>query len=258
MIITQKKPLLHVEQQGRFLAVAHSTGKSASGTRGERKKIIQFSRRSRKNLLDRIARMTARNALHITLTYKENYQDHKAAFEHLRRFMQMLGRLYDDAPIMWRKELQQRGAIHFHLLVHSKKFVPKPIIVQKWEQATDGAGGFSWLQFCASARQVGYYVSKYVAKMPDEPQPDDSLLDTATKLHTGRWWGIYNRKNISYPPMQYIELPGHRDEKTALKTWARYVRRLSTSNRVDYRTGWTLYLESAQDVYWYLVADLAN
>lgn len=252
-----KKPLLLIEQQGRFLAVAHSTGISASGTRGNRREITQFTRRSRKNLLDTIAKINPREALHIVLTYKENFDIHAVAAYDLRKFLAMVSRHTNHAPMLWRKELQKRGAIHFHVLVLANKYIDINWITKKWSEATEQQGGFCWVTWCGSARKVVNYVSKYVAKMPDVVPENDSSLDTPTNLHTGRWWGIVNRRNIDYPTKRYFALPGHADEKQPLKTWARYVRRIAPRNRVDFRRGWTLYLDGSQRVMWYLIGNLA-
>jgi len=85
------------------------------GTRG---RITAFSPASRRRLIRLFARleMAKIRTSFLTLTFHQSPStiEAKAA---LKRFLMRLRRKYADVAGVWRMELQERGAIHFHLLI---------------------------------------------------------------------------------------------------------------------------------------------
>src|SRR5919112_5624107 len=97
-------------------------------SRGVRRKISGFSRKSRRNLLGRMASInrTAFRAyeghlISIGLTYPSEYpEDPKLCKRHLEALRKRLKRTYGEFSAFWRLGIQKRGTWHFHLLL----FVP--------------------------------------------------------------------------------------------------------------------------------------
>ena len=78
----------------------------------------------------------------MTLTYPIEFPGAREAKEHLKTYCQRLERVFKLADkriaIVWRMELQQRGAVHFHLLL----FIPDGVPVQPLAVAASrGKGG---------------------------------------------------------------------------------------------------------------------
>jgi hypothetical protein len=136
--------------------------------RGVRGAIYTFSRASRKRLLELCARFEAKlKALFLTFTYRQNMQDHVAAKRHLDLLLRWLKRKHSESAILWRMEYQERGAIHFHLLVFDKSFIPASDLTQYWQKIT-GDDSYPDVELVRSRRKAIAYVSKYLGKLPDQ------------------------------------------------------------------------------------------
>lgn len=150
--------------------------------RGNRNITTHFSDRSRKNLLEHFAiidKGKAKNATFITLTYVENQRDHRKAQRDIDTFIKRLCREKDNIFGVWKKELQKRGAIHFHLMVWNLPFVYKAWCAYTWGEITgswdtvtcDQTGEsekvppFTRIEYCKSQRKAWYYLAKYIGKV---------------------------------------------------------------------------------------------
>lgn len=178
--------------------------------RGDRDIITHFSERSRKNLMEKFAIIDpkkAKNATFFTLTYVENFQDHKEAYRHIDLFLKRLdydlnsgnfnrdqggNKIKKDRKMfaVWKKELQERGAIHFHLMVWNVPHISKEWVAYSWGEITgqwqewdcsDGSTEkvppFTRIEYCKSRRKAWYYLSKYIGKVVEKPEinvPDQS------------------------------------------------------------------------------------
>ncbi len=104
-------------------------GSCIGHSRGTKRKVYGFSRKSRRNLLRHLAsinRRTFRSSkvrlISITLTYPHEYpEDPEVCKNHLKAFQKRLQRKYGEFAAFWRMGIQKRGAFHFHLLL----FVPR-------------------------------------------------------------------------------------------------------------------------------------
>lgn len=148
--------------------------------RGDRGVITGFSKRSKKNLMDRFAiidKEKARNATFITLTYVENMQDHRKAERDMDTFLKRLLREKEGVFGVWKKEEQDRGAIHFHLMVWNLKWLDRDWlrytwseVANTWQEAVCSDGetemlpAFTRIERCASVRKCWYYLAKYIGK----------------------------------------------------------------------------------------------
>lgn len=179
---------------------------AVTSTRG---KVAGFSRRSRKRMIDTIAKIRARGSiLFLTLTYPDNFpvgdadrwrRDREAIRKRLMRRCSGWG-------FIWRTEIKERqsGALnegadapHWHLIA----FAPYQndalaaafmlsLLKEHWHEIA-GAGDVNHKEHGADVRIVRgrrgayYYVSKYVAKCDQEEH------------EIGRRWGIFGDMDLS-------------------------------------------------------------
>jgi hypothetical protein len=133
----------------------------------------------------------ARNALFVTMTYERNMQDYERAKRDLKVFVQQIRYYYPDCAGVWRLENQERGAIHFHLMLFGVKFLPVTDELAAQQPKLSGKG---WqtryneiigetsnssldITVMRSFRGTMYYSAKYIAKeQQDIVEPDDTEL----------------------------------------------------------------------------------
>jgi len=155
-----------------------------------------FSRQSRKRLLQLFGQIDTdcieSRCSFITLTYPATYPpDPETWHRHLNVFLTWLCRRWPQAGVIWRLELQERGAPHFHLLAVNAPYIPREEVTEEWrtiahegdqylgEYATKIMGLKAW-------KQAAAYVSKYVSKVQDCPGCP----------RMGRCWGVRQPENI--------------------------------------------------------------
>lgn len=91
-----------------------------------------FSKQSRRNAIFtlRNKRPTVRWVAFVTLTYPKVFPEPLEVKQHLSKWLKRLRRLHPGVNYFWVLELQERGALHFHLLVD--RFVPKDWLSNSW------------------------------------------------------------------------------------------------------------------------------
>jgi len=181
----------------------------------KRGKIKGFSRASRKrlmHLLGEIDKSEYERAYFITLTYPEHYPDWVTAKAHFDAFYKRMVRKFGDFPVLWRAELQARGAIHFHCIAFLGVDVLdaelSAIVAGAWYEVAGGGDPYHYLfhigalrgsKGCASRvgsmRRVLYYVSKYVAKVNEFEQG------------IGRFWGLLGKRFLRFARKVRVYLP---------------------------------------------------
>lgn len=177
----------------------------------KRSSIKEFSRASRSRLIrmfSKIRLSQLSSPLFVTLTYHYGYKDSPSICKkHLNTFLQYLRDNYPSVSYLWRLELQQRGAPHFHFFLWGlpgDQMVLSPSfsldLKSAWHRIADPQSdahkkfGFD-AKPLNSYRQCFHYVSKYCAK--------ESNLDRVSSC--GRRWGYSN--NLPIDPIVNIELP---------------------------------------------------
>lgn len=176
---------------------------------GPRGVITGFSAESRKRMIETCAQVDLEGlqALFLTLTFPDMAPSPAAAHRPLENFWRAFYRQAPGSSALWRMELQKRGAPHFHLLIFHLEFFPADRIRELWERACEYAGPPHLHIRCEtmrSKRGAMYYVSKYLAKLPERGATPEqlSLSDVAysgrNDPSTGRWWGILGRKNFPW------------------------------------------------------------
>jgi hypothetical protein len=169
---------------------------------GIREKVRGFSRTSRRNLLRRLAsinrsafRAFKGRMIFVTLTYPHEYpEDPELCKRHLKAFRKRLQRKFGTFAAFWRMGIQERGALHFHVLLFvgpSLGSVGKlrRFISSSWYEVT---GKVSEGHLRAGTRveavkrwkQVTSYVERYMAREEEFPEG----------LQTGRIWGVWNEE----------------------------------------------------------------
>lgn len=260
---------VRITQQGELVKIRpifDRTEFSKKFGRGLRGQITKFTKRSRKNMLERFAiidKEKSGGATFITLTYASNMTDDTEAFLHLRKFLKRLKYAAEASSInsselalvrgekmffAWKKEYQDRGAIHFHIMAFGLKWLDKDWLAYTWSDVieegvplycSDGSSYecpvFTRVEFCRDPRKVWYYMSKYMAKTDSESETGASEGENggfnigsnlAETKSPGRFWGWEDRKNIPYADKEvsYVTL-----------TWKEYIRfRRDLSNLFDF------------------------
>jgi len=88
---------------------------------------------------------------------------------------------------------------HFHLMIFRTRYVPKELITGWWEKTLNVEKAVTHVQAIENNRMCGAYISKYVAKAPDELVINAYL----NSQPTGRNWGFF-RKNLIPLSEKYV------------------------------------------------------
>lgn len=216
---------------------------------GCRKPITGFSRKSRLNMLRKLAMIeNIDDGLFVTLTYPDHFPIEPVTWKRdLAALRKRIARRFPKAGGLWRMETKTRKsgenvgkvAPHYHLLILG---VGVPIVYFRlWLRAAwyeiahrgDKNCGSAAVQVdkIRSRRHAIHYLSKYMAK--DEDDPIDP--ETAENTSLGRYWGIFGNLAMAaalvmqVSQAQFIQLK--RLFRAALRSQNRtYARRLSRYN----------------------------
>jgi len=94
--------------------------------------------------------------IHLVLTYRENMQDIDKADEDFKQFMKDLHLLYPYVKYLATRELQKRGAVHYHVLLNQR--VDNKKVQNLWNH------GFISLMQHQNKLKAIMYVLKYISK----------------------------------------------------------------------------------------------
>lgn len=138
-------------------------------------------------------------ATFITLTYK-GYPSNARAKADLKAFLRVVRTNFPDASAIWRMEFQERGSIHFHLLVFGLPYWDWQEILATWKSITHQSVARVDVRLVRSRRGVQFYVAKYIAKV--EKRIRKTFLVYVPYQHKmrkwkkGRFWGYHNKKAL--------------------------------------------------------------
>lgn len=114
--------------------------------------------RTRMNLVDTINTNLTKYTKFITLTYAENMLDRERANYDLKQFTKRYKRLTgENLRYIGLLERQERGALHFHLVVFMDKYIPYQTIHDLWKQ------GYTDIKKVKTG-DIGRYIAKYLTK----------------------------------------------------------------------------------------------
>lgn len=236
----------YIEAQGSLLVMkirsAQFAARHGGGVRG---KVTGFSKKSRHRMLIFMARLRTKGAraTFITLTFS-GLPSPEEAKRCLKRFLMRIRRHYENVSGVWRLEKQERGAIHFHLLLFELPFIPQKKVQRAWELCTREGRSICDIRLASGARRILSYISKYISKPTGEG--DLTSLEDVPYQHaprddvTGRVWGWINKKAL---PL------GERVEGFLVKwetiVWLRFESNLLSEGRAS-RSVWKVTLFSDQ------------
>lgn len=211
-----------ITAQGTLLQIKLPSDKISNGGGGKRKRIHAFSAASRKRMFELFHRLRVKRFVFITLTYGQQFPDVETAKYHLELFIAKLKYRFPKLAGVWRIELQERGAPHFHLLMTYLPFIDKDEICTMWEKIigkqyrnnSKPFGGsrrktFTRIELCKSKKKVFGYLAKYVAKRSDVENVAGGFNSVAYRQICGKHWGIIGKENLPYAPLRQVEFDGN-------------------------------------------------
>jgi hypothetical protein len=148
-------------KDGKELVLINSLGYGKEG--GRRGNIpSEVSEKDRERVLQRAYKNARRICLandlhiHMILTISENSKDADLYDKRFKKFMFELRKIYPDIKYLAVRELQERGALHYHVLINRK--VSFEIASDLWKY------GYIWLQKHENGLKAIMYVCKYIKK----------------------------------------------------------------------------------------------
>lgn len=217
----------NLEIQGSVVKLSfnHIPGKACGG--GVRQKITEFSQKSRKAMLERMARLDySGRVTFVTLTYKTDVS-HSDAKSHLRAFLKRLSRKHPGTQhaSVWRMEYQKRGTIHWHIMCFGLPFTAWNTLREDWREITDQPDiKMVRIERIHDPKKARSYVAKYIAKQTDS-SPASPLFNYMTNQavlgNPGRFWGIEGRASLPFAKLIITTITGLFDEAHSFKDYMR-------------------------------------
>jgi len=177
----------------------------------KRGKIEGFSDASRNRLLEKFARFKRpAHTTFVTLTYPADFPSPDEAKDNLRAFLERIRRREDCANTsgVWRIELQERGAPHFHILFFDLPFIRKEKIQEMWSEIIGYDEPFTRIEAVRTWNGIMNYCSKYIAKkQAPVPGGNDGFIYLSYLHGIGRSWGVFNGEKLPFAERRVIEFP---------------------------------------------------
>jgi len=240
-----------VEIQGDVLRLKTSSSFERTRKKPLRGKVTRFSRKSRRRLLEVLARTAkaTKPRVFLTLTYPSNMNDANVGKHHLRAFLERVRRRFPKCAGIWRIEYQKRGAVHFHFIFFNMPFWKASEIRIAWSEIIGEKNPRIHITTCRSRRKSTYYMSKYVAKCANEVSVS---LSNVPYLHVGKHWGYFNKPDI---PMAELVIYAVSGNLKAFWDLRRAIDRYYPKRKKSYAGGAMLFVQNAGDweKYWNLL-----
>lgn len=190
-----------------------------SGNRGgKRGKVLTLSDASRRNLMLYLAKINRdTEAYTLALTLPGDVQHLTSAKVHLafKKLCNRLtaARLFPGVGFVWKRELQRRGALHYHLVLYGLE--PEETraafhlwIATQWNSLvcvglSDEETGkhLRWHLHPKNMEKVRGNIARYFAKYLGKP------LETVCEEIPGRWWGKVNANALPLSACSEMPLP---------------------------------------------------
>jgi hypothetical protein len=211
--VTRKGSVLHWRVRSRPSCVPCPGGRGL---------ITGFSRSSRFRLLCLFNNIDwpacHESALFVTLTYRDRPSTFTSKGMNRDRslFFRSIERRHGEIGAIWRTEWKTRrsgqhvGELypHVHMLLPGWRYLPAKEVQEAWTSALGEADPVKVdVQRMKSARQAGFYLSKYLAK--EESSLPLSFRHTCTRpVPRARAWGIVRRSEIPWCPEVKVRMRG--------------------------------------------------
>jgi hypothetical protein len=192
------------------------------GNDSKRGAITEFSAKSRRNLVRKLATLKSSvKCFTMALTLPGNFEHLTRegileAFSKLERRYSARAR-FSSVPIVWKREIQKRGAVHWHLLIYCplEGYEGAALIeevrvwfVRQWNAL-----------LCAGATEEAREHHRWFHDRPDNFQPVRDMAgyfakymgkdEDASGALPGRWWGSWNKRALPEAPCEatFVPLP---------------------------------------------------
>lgn len=194
---------------------AQNQGTNRGGKRGI---VTDLSPASRNNLMRLLATMKRHEeAYTLTLTLPRDFESitpeqvHSCFKDLCRRFTG--SELFPDMSFVWKREIQKRGALHYHLLLYGLQDKALRVcfqgwIARQWNELVcvhvieaDKARHLRWHLHRKNMQKVRGNICGYFAKyLGKDPQAGHHPIP-------GRWWGKVNKKALPISSHSELCLP---------------------------------------------------
>lgn len=257
-----------IEYAGMSVLKVHGNAQPPQLVGLTRSEIVGFSKKSRKRLLETMHKWRdIKNAYFIHLTYPAEFPDDWHVWkQQLNHFLIKLKRAFPRAGWIWKLELQQRGAPHFHLVISNVKVRQSRFrtwLTLVWSKIAHKGDQYEGKYATTANRLYSrdhafHYAAKYAAKVCDNEQKA-----------MGRIWGYGGNINLEAYAIYHVD----REELDILhdsfsqRLWqigSRYADKFSSMDKakgwtafsigVDCDIGWTKFHDDAIRTYYIINA----
>ncbi|HSH51909.1 MAG TPA: hypothetical protein VK982_09335 [Bacteroidales bacterium] len=132
----------------------------------DNEKDLSNLRRTKRNIIEILRLNLNPYSSFLTLTYKSNQQDYIKAYNDFKKFIMRLKTALKEAPkYLQVKELQKRGAIHYHIVIFNPRFreLPYKKIYEIWRHGAVHIKPIDDFDITAPER-IGNYIGSYLTK----------------------------------------------------------------------------------------------
>lgn len=174
---------------------------SSTINKQKRKNITTFSEASKKRIQRKLASIDYKTGLFITLTALES-----PTMANLRAFIKRLKRICGNKiTVIWKKELQKRGVVHYHLMIiNTKRWISAKWITRVWGEIIGQPHPSTDITFVDNRKKFAKYITKYITKVEKKgEQSEPCYLEKS--IISGRYWGIEGSAFIKYLPKKTIK-----------------------------------------------------
>lgn len=207
--------------------------KPVGGLRGKVKGFSYGSRNRMRKRMAAFSRDHMKRALFVTLTYPSVFPDGPTCKAQFQAWCKRLFYKYPKAGIVWREELQQRGAPHFHVMVLGVRFIPYQWVAQTWCEVVFGTrlsspsppvSNSSTSPLAPDSVQVQHFQAgteiRRVRSYKEARSYLEKYLSKVEKLDgletdCGRLWGLKGKWEDYLAPVMMARVTGHQLAKLA-------------------------------------------
>jgi len=198
--------VIAIEKQGQVCRVVDLTpSKKQPSKTSKRGCVTSFSRKSRRRMIDLMARLDLKDKrivfLTLTFHYTHSASKTKAAF---KRFLARVRYYYPQVAGVWRVEFQKRSTPHYHLILIDLPFWKHSELRQTWMECTGEDNSGARIEWIHSGRMCMFYVSKYCAKVYESEEItlfiNAPYQQKEEEKWTGRMWGVINADALPFAP----------------------------------------------------------
>jgi hypothetical protein len=187
------------------LLITRSHPRRGGGRRG---RVTGFSAQSRRRFIRKLASIDEKayrpnQVLFISITYHRTWpEDPAVQYGQLKRWHRRVERRYGPIPLFWKKELQRRGAPHYHLVV----FLPAELATERRIGEFVDFATESWIDVVAGPSDCRELMARHALRCTRKGSWR-SLITYASKRmsntdeagdgrSTGRIWGSLRAKEL--------------------------------------------------------------